>query len=192
MTGICCSAAKLCLILCNPMNCSMLGFPVLHHFLEFAQSHAHWVSDAISSSVNPFSSCLQSFPASGSANGSALRIRWPKYLSFSFSISPSNEYSGFIWFIYSRIDWLDLLAVQGTPKSLLQHHRLKASLLRYAIFFMVQFSQEYEFRDNDLIASFCDEGMPLAPSVSPFETSLNQSLTFWCIFTRFSLSVKFL
>ena len=121
------------------------------------------------------------------SNGSALCIRWPKYWSFSFSISPSNEHPGLISF---RMDWLDLLAVQGTPKSLLQHHRLKASFLRHTIFFMVQFSQEYEFRDNDLIAFLCDEGMPLAPSVSPFETSLNQSLTFWCIFTSFSPSGK--
>ena len=66
MTGICCSVAKSCLILCNHMNCSMLGFPVLHYLLEFAQTHVHWVSDAISSSVVPFSSCLQSFPSSGS------------------------------------------------------------------------------------------------------------------------------
>ena len=81
----------------------------------------------ISSSVIPFSSRLQSFPASGSfSNESVLHIRWPKYWSFSFSISPSNEYSGLI---SSRTDWLDLFAVQGTHKSLLQHHNLKASIL---------------------------------------------------------------
>ena len=91
----------------------------------------------IASSVVPFSSCLQSFPASGSfSNESALRIRWPKHWSFSFSISPSNEHPGLISF---RMDWLDLLAVQETLKSLLQHHSSKASVLRSA-FFIVQLS----------------------------------------------------
>ena len=71
---------------------------------------------------------------------SVLRIRWPKYWSFSFSISPSNEYSGLISF---RIDWLELLAVQGTLKSLLQHHSSKASILRCSIFFIVQLSHPY-------------------------------------------------
>ena len=79
-----------------------------------------WCHPTISSSVVPFSSCLQSFPASGSfSSESVLHIRWPKYWSFSFSISPSNEYSGLIFF---RTEWLDLLTVQGTLKSLLQHH----------------------------------------------------------------------
>ena len=74
------------------------------------------------------------------SNESVLRIRWPKYWSFSFSISPSNEYSGLISF---RMDWLDLLAVQGTLKSLLQHHSSKASILRCSAFFMVQLSHPY-------------------------------------------------
>ena len=100
-----------------------------------------WCHPTISSSAIPFSSCLQSFPASGSfSNESVLRIRWPKYLSFSFSISPSNEYSGLIFF---RIDWFDLLAVQGTLKSLLQHHSSKASVLQCSAFFMVQLSHPY-------------------------------------------------
>ena len=92
---------------------------------------------AISSSVVPFSSCPQSFPASGSffSNESFLHIRWPKYWSFSFSISPTNEYSGLISF---RMDWLDLLAVQGTLKDLLQHHSSKASILWCSAFFIVQ------------------------------------------------------
>ena len=85
-----------------------------------------WCHTTISSSVIPFSSCLQSFPASGSFPVSVLLIRWPKYWSFSFNISPSNEYSGLISF---RVDWLDHLAVQGTLKSLLQHHSSKASIL---------------------------------------------------------------
>ena len=99
------------------------GFPVYHQFLELDQIHVHRVGDAIHL-CGPFSSCLQSLPASGSFT--ALRIRWPKYWSFSFSISPSNEYSELISF---RIDWLDLLAVQWTLKSLLQHHSSKASIL---------------------------------------------------------------
>ena len=94
---------------------------------------------AISSSVGPFSSCPQSFPASGSFPMSWL-FRWPKYWRLSFSISPSNEYSGLISF---RTDWFNLLAVQGTLKSLLQHHNSKASLLYHSAFFMVQLSHLY-------------------------------------------------
>ena len=98
-----------------------------------------WCHPTISSSVIPFSSCLQSFPMSGSYE-SALLIRWPKYWSFSFSISPSNEYSGLISF---RTDQIDLLAVQGTLKSFLQHHNLKASILRCSAFFMGQLSHPH-------------------------------------------------
>jgi len=100
---------------------------------------SRWCHPIISSSVIPFSSFPQSFPASGS-NESAFRIRWPKYWSFSFSISPSNEYSGLISF---RTDWLGLLAVQGTLKSLLQHHSSKASILLHSVFFIVQLSHPY-------------------------------------------------
>ena len=92
-----------------------------------------WCHPTISFSVISFSSCLQSFPASGSS-------RWPKYWSFSFSISPSNEYSGLISF---RMEWFDFLAVQGTLKSLLQHHSSKASILWRSAFFMVQLSHPY-------------------------------------------------
>ena len=101
---------------------------------------SRWCYPAISSSVIPFSSCLQSFTIRFFSNESVLCIRWPKYLSFSFSISPSNEYSGLISF---RMDWLDLLAVQRTLKSLLQHHSLKASILWHSAFFTVQFSHPY-------------------------------------------------
>ena len=95
----------------------------------------------ISSSAPLFSFCPKSFPASGFfSSESALHIRWPKCWSFSFTISPSNEYSGLISF---RIDWLDLLAVQVTLKSLLQHHNSKASVLRRSAFFMVQLSHPY-------------------------------------------------
>ena len=91
-------------------------------------------------SVIPFSSCLQSLPASVISNESALHIRWPKYWSFSFSISPSNEYSGLVSF---RIDSLELLAVQGTLKTPLQHHSSKASILQHSTFFMVQLSHPH-------------------------------------------------
>ena len=95
-----------------------------------------WCPPTISSSALPFTSCLQSFPTSIRvfSNESVLLIRWPKYWSFSFSISPSNEYSGLISF---RMDWLDLPAVQRTLKSLLQHRSLKASILQCSVFFMV-------------------------------------------------------
>ena len=108
------SDTQSCLTLCNPMNHSTPGFPVHHQLPELAQTHGHKVSDAIQTShpqSPPLSSCLQSFPASGSFPMSVLRIRWPKYWSFSFNISPSNEHPGLISF---RMDWLDLPAVQGT------------------------------------------------------------------------------
>ena len=100
---------------------------------------SQWCHSTISSSVIPFCSCLQSFPASVSfSNESVLHIRWPKY--WSFSISPSNEYSGLISL---RIEWFDLLAVQGTLKSLLQHHSSKTSILWRSAFFIVQLSNPY-------------------------------------------------
>ena len=114
------SVTQLCLTLCDPMDCSIPGFLVFHQFPELAQTHVHRVGDAIQSShpVIPFSSCLQSFSASGSFPVSQF-FRWLKYWSFSFSISPSNEHSGLISF---GMDWFDLHAVQGTLKSLHQHH----------------------------------------------------------------------
>ena len=121
------------------MDCSMPGFPVLHHFLELAQTHIELVMPS-----NHLILCRPLlFPPSiflsirVFSKESALRIRWPKYWSFRFNISPSNEYSGLISF---RMDWLDLLAVQGTLKSHLQHHSSKASVLRYSAFLMVQLS----------------------------------------------------
>ena len=98
---------------------------------------SRWYHPTISSSVIPFSSHLQSFRIRGFFNESVLHIRLPKYWSFHFTISPSKEYSGLISF---RIDWFDLLAVQGTLKSLLQHHSSKASILQCSAFFMVQLS----------------------------------------------------
>ena len=109
--SICCSVDKSCPILCNPMKCSMPGFPVLPYLLEFAQTHVHWVSDTIQPS-HPCHLLLllpSIFPSIRVfSNELALHIRWPKYRSFSLSISPSNEYSGLIYF---RTDWFDFLAI---------------------------------------------------------------------------------
>ena len=108
------------------------------------QSNSHpssrWCYPAISSSVVPFFSCPQSLPASVFSNESTLPMRWQKYWSFRFRISPSNEHPGLISF---RMDWLDLLAVQGTLKSLFQHYSSKASILRHSAFFTVQLSHPY-------------------------------------------------
>ena len=101
---------------------------------------SRWCHPAISSSVVPFSSCPQSLPASVFSNESTLSMRWPKYWSFSYSIIPSKEIPGLISF---RMDWLDLLAVQGTLKSLLQHHSSKSSILQHSAFFTVQLSHPY-------------------------------------------------
>ena len=104
---------------------------------------SRWCHPTISSSVTPFSSCSQSFPAPGSFPVSQLRIRWPKY--WSFSISPSNEYSR----ISFRMDWLDLLAVQGTVMNLLQHHSSKASVLQHSAFFMVQWKEQWPSQETE-------------------------------------------
>ena len=125
------------------MDCSTPGLPVHHPILEFIQTHVQEVGDAIQSS-HPLSSLLllpSIFPTIRVfSNESVLHISWPKYWSFSFSISPSYEYSGLISF---RMDWLDLLAVQGTLKSLFQHHSSKASVLQCSAFFIVQLSHPY-------------------------------------------------
>ena len=125
------------------MNCSTPGFPVLHYLPEFAQAHVCWVGDAIQPSHSLSSPSMPVFSLSqhqGLSSESALRIRWPKYWSFSVSISPSNEYSGLISF---RIDWFDTLIAKGTNKSLFQHHSSKAPILRCSAFFMVQLSHPY-------------------------------------------------
>ena len=125
------------------MNYSMPGLPVHHQLPEFTQTHVHRVGDAIQP-PHPLSSLLLLPPIPPSirvfSSESTVRVRWPKYWSFSFSISPSNEHPGLIFF---RMDWLDLLAVQGTLKSLLQHHSSKASILRCSAFFKVQLSHPY-------------------------------------------------
>ena len=124
------------------MDHSIPGFPVLLFLLEFAQTHVHWVSDTIQPFHIFHPLLLPSiFPSIRVfSNESTLHSRLPKYWSFSFSIIPSNEYSGQISF---RIDWFDLLAVQGMLKTLLQHHNSKAPILQCSAFFMVQLSHLY-------------------------------------------------
>ena len=125
------------------MDCSTPGFRVHHQLPELAQIHVHRVGDAIQPShpLLPLSPPALNVPSIRDLFSElAVPIRWPKYWSFSFSISPSNEYSGLISF---RMDWLALLAVQGTLKSLLQHHSSKVSVLQYSAFFIVQFSHPY-------------------------------------------------
>ena len=125
------------------MNCSTPGLPVHHQLPEFTQTHIHRVSDAIQPShplLSPYSPAPIPPSIKVFSNESTLHMRWPKYWSFSLSIGPSNEHPGLVSF---RIDWLDLLAVQGTPKSLLQHRISKASILRHSPFFTVQLSHPY-------------------------------------------------
>ena len=123
------SAAQSCPTLCNPMNHSTLGLPVHYQLPEFTQTHIHQVGDAIQPShplSSPFPPAPNPSQHQGLSNESTLCMRWPKYCSFSFSISPSSEHPGLISL---RLDWLDLLAVKGTLESLLQHHSSKASIV---------------------------------------------------------------
>ena len=125
------------------MNCSTPGLPVHHQLPESTHTHFHWVSDAIQPShllLSPSPPALNLSSIRVFSNESALCIRWPKYWSFSFNINPSNEYPGLISF---RMDWLDLLAVQGTLQSLFQHHNSKVSIFRCSAFFTVQLSHPY-------------------------------------------------
>ena len=125
------------------MNRSMPGLPVHHQLPESTQTHVHQVGDAIQPShplESPSPPALNLSQIRVFSNESTLRRRWPKYWSFSFNISPSNEHPGLISF---RMDWLDLLAVQGTHKSLLQHHSSKASILLRSAFFVVKLSHPY-------------------------------------------------
>ena len=137
----CCSVAQSCPTLCDPVDCSAPGLPVPHHLLEFAQSSCSlhwWYCPAISSSW-----CLLLLPSvfpsiRDFSNESSVHIRWPKYWSFSLSISSSSSE-----LISLKIDWFDLLAVQGTFRSLLRHHTLKAAILWHFAFFMVHLSQPW-------------------------------------------------
>ena len=137
------SVAQSCPTLCDPMNCSTPGLPVHHQLLEFTHTYIYRVSDAIQPSHSLSS---PSPPAPNPSqhqslfNESTLCMRWPKYWSFSFSAIPSKEIPGLISF---RMDWLDLLAVQGALKSLLQHHSSKGSILWRSAFFTIQLSHPY-------------------------------------------------
>ena len=131
----CCSVTQPCLTLCDPMDCSKPGFLVLHHLLELAHTHVHWVSDAIQpscplSSPSPPAFNLPQHLSQVFSNESSLLIRWPMYWSFNFSISPSNEYSGLI---SSGLIGLISLLSKGLS-SLAQHHSSKASILQFSAF----------------------------------------------------------
>ena len=135
------SVAESCLTLCDPMNCSTPGLPVHHQLPELVQTHAHWVGDAIQPShplLSPSPTAFNLAQHQRLFQWVSFLLRWPKYCSFS--ISPSNEYSGLISF---RMNWLDLLEVQGTLKSLLQHHSSKASILQRSAFLIFQLSHPY-------------------------------------------------
>ena len=138
------SVAQLCPALCNRMDCSTPGPPSITNSqspLKLMSIELMMPSNHLILLCHPLLFPPSIFPSIRVfSNESALCIRWPKYWSFSFNISPSNEYSGLISF---RLDWLDLLAVQGTLKSLLQHHSSKASVLQGSVFFIVQLSHPY-------------------------------------------------
>ena len=163
----CTSVQFSCSVVSNslrPRGLQHTGLPVHHQLPEFTQTHVHCVGDAIQPS-HPLSS--PSYPAlnlsqhHGLFSESALHIRWPKYWSFSFNISPSSEYSGLISF---RMDWFDLLALQGTLKSLLQHHSSKVSILWCSAFFIVQLSHPYMTTGNTIALTrwtFVDKVMSL-------------------------------
>ena len=135
------SVTQSCPTLCNPMDCSTPGLPVHHQTLVLAQTNAHQINDDIQLShplLSPSPPALNLSQHQGFSKESVLHIWWPKYWGFSFG--PSNEYLQLISF---RMDWLDLFAIQGTFKSLLQHHSLKASILWCSAFFIVQLSHPY-------------------------------------------------
>ena len=139
------SVTQLCLTLCTSMGCSILGSPVCHQLLEWSLPKLMFIESVMPSNhlilCHPFLLPPSIFPSIRVfSHESVLHIRWPKYWSFSFNISPSNEHSGLISF---RMDWLDLLAVQGILKSLLQHHSSKASILQHSAFLIVQLSHPY-------------------------------------------------
>ena len=160
----CCSVAQSCPALYDPMECNTPGFPVLHHLLELTQIHVHQVGDASNGLIFccPLLLLPSIFPnIRVFFNEWTLHIRWPEYCSFSLSTSPSSEYTGLISF---RMDWLDLLAVYGTLKSLLQHHSSKASILWHSAFVMVQHSHPCMTTGNPIALTtwtFVDKVMSL-------------------------------
>ena len=138
---VCChSVAPLCPTFWDPIDCSTPGFPVHHQLPEFTQTHVHWVGDAIQPYLPlsfPLPTAFNLSQHGVFSSESALCIRWPKYWSFSLSISSSNVYSGLISF---RMDWFELLVDKGTLKNPLQHHNSKILILQCSAFFMVQLS----------------------------------------------------
>ena len=149
------SVAQLCLILCDTMDCSTPGLPVHHQLLEFAQLLSIELVIASNHLIlcHPLLFLLSIFPSIRVfSNESVLCIRWPKYWSFSFSIKLSSENSGLISF---KIDWFDLLAVQGTLKSLLQHYSSKASIVQCSAFFIVQLSHPYMTTEKTIALTRC-------------------------------------
>ena len=164
------SVTQSCPTLCDPMNCSMPGLPVHHQLPEPTQLMS--IESVMPSNhlllchplllLSPIPPSIRVF-----SNESTLCMRWPKYWSFSFNISPSNEHPGLISF---RVDWLDLLAVQGTLKSLLQHHSSKASILRCSAFFRVQLSHPYMTTGKTIALTrrtFVDKVMSLLFNILP-------------------------
>ena len=143
-----------CVRLCDPKDYSTSGFPFHHQLPELAQTHVHLVGDAIQPSHPLSPPCPPAVNLSQHQGlfQSVLRIRWPKFWSSSFSISPFNEFSGLISF---RIDWLDLLVVQGTLKSLFQHHSSKASIFQCSSVFMVQLSHPYMTTGKTIALTRC-------------------------------------
>jgi len=142
------SVTQSCLTLWNPKNCNTPGLPVHHQLPEFTQIHIHRVGDAIQPShllSSPSPPTLIPPSIRVFSNESILRMRWTKYWSFSFSIIPSKEHPGLISF---RMAWLDLLTVQGTLKSLRQHHSSKASILQRSAFFTVQLTFIHDYWKN--------------------------------------------
>ena len=146
------SIAQSCSTICDPVDCSTPGFPVYHQLPELAQTRV--IKSVMPSNhlilCHPLLLLPSIFPSIRVfSSESVICIRWPKYWSFSFSISPSNDYSGLISF---RMDWLGLIAVQGTFKSLFQHHGSKASILHRSAFFMVQLTSTHDYYKNHSFA----------------------------------------
>ena len=174
----CCSVDKLCLTLCDPMNCSTPGFPVLHCLPGFAQTHVHWVGDAIQSCrplLLPSSLALSPSEYQGLLS-QLLASDIQSIGATALASSLSNEYSGLISF---RVDWLALLAVQGTLKNLLQHHSSKASVLQCSAFFMVQLTSTHTTGKNVVLTiwTFIGKVMSLLFNIlSRFVTAILQFL----------------
>ena len=162
MVGCCCfPVAQLCLTFCDPMHCSAPDLLVSQHLLEFAK-FLFIVSVMLSNHLILWCPLLllpSIFPSiKDFSSESAIHIRWPKYWSCSFSISPSNKYSGLF---FLKIDWFDLLAVQGTFRSLLQHHSSKTSILWCSAFFTLQVSQSYVITGKAIAMTFVSRAMNL-------------------------------